>query len=361
MKKNECTETEKKVSVIVPVYNTAEYLVSCVRSITAQSWKNIEIILVDDGSKKDTADLCDILAMEDGRINVIHKKNEGSAIARETGVRKAVGKWIAFIDSDDELDGRDALKTLVETAEKTGADITVGNYRKIIENEKTNIKKISLPRIKDQKTVKFRFYGFVSDGHLSYEWGKLYCANFLRKNGIHHIPFRFTEDKAFNMKCCLSGASYAFVNTSVYCYRVNEKSVTFSHKKDFCDVWLGIAREFEKLQEKYPESEQMGDLLATHLMLGFYYYAKQEVSANQFPTIMMRAKLREYMSDPLVQKYSLYYQKKKCGRKFGNRMWAFFFNILAVIIRCKKEGIAYGFFKILLALNIENIVSRTNY
>ena len=360
MRKNEIAE-KKKISVIVPVYNTEEYLVSCVGSITSQSWGDIEIILVDDGSGKAASEMCDTLALEDDRIKVIHKKNEGLAAARETGVNSAEGKWIFFLDSDDELDGADALALLVGTAEKTGADITVGNYRRIMGGEKTGIKEFYLPRIKNQRTVKFRFYGFIRDGHLAYAWGKLYRADFLRENGIHHTSFSFTEDKPFNMKCYLAGASYAFVDASVCCYRVNEKSITFSYKKDFCDVWLGIAREFEELQNRLPESEQMGDLLSTHLLLGFYYYAKQEICAGQLSGKEVRENLKAYMCNPLVQKYSAYYQKRKCGREFESRIWEEFFNILARIINRKKAGVAYCLFKVLLAFNVESNVSKGQY
>ena len=89
------------VSVIIPVYNTEKYLLKCVDSVLAQTYTNIEIILVEDGSPDNCPTLCDEYAKKDSRIKVIHKKNEGSSLARKTGINNANGEYLAFVDSDD--------------------------------------------------------------------------------------------------------------------------------------------------------------------------------------------------------------------------------------------------------------------
>ena len=90
-----------KVSVIVPVYNTEKYLQQCITSITSQTIREIEIIIVDDGSREECAVLCDSLAKTDDRIKVIHKENAGPGFARNTGIEAAMGEYIGFVDSDD--------------------------------------------------------------------------------------------------------------------------------------------------------------------------------------------------------------------------------------------------------------------
>lgn len=90
-----------KISIIVPVYNILEYLPRCVHSLTAQTYRNLEILLVDDGSTDGTEKLCDSLAKEDERIRVFHKKNGGSSSARNLGIREALGSFLGFVDSDD--------------------------------------------------------------------------------------------------------------------------------------------------------------------------------------------------------------------------------------------------------------------
>ena len=95
------TEQNCLISVIVPVYNILDCLERCVNSICGQTWKNLEILLVDDGSTDGTGKLCDLLAEKDDRIRVFHKPNGGSSSARNLGISMAKGKWIGFVDSDD--------------------------------------------------------------------------------------------------------------------------------------------------------------------------------------------------------------------------------------------------------------------
>lgn len=95
---------QELISVIVPVYNVREYLTRCVRSLQAQTYENLEILLVDDGSTDGSGELCDVLAGEDGRIRVFHKQNGGSSSARNLGICRATGAYLGFVDSDDYVD-----------------------------------------------------------------------------------------------------------------------------------------------------------------------------------------------------------------------------------------------------------------
>ena len=88
-------------SIIVPVYNASKYLKKCVDTIISQTYENIEVILIDDGSTDNSGKICDQYSINDKRVKVIHKKNEGVSIARETGVKLATGEYISCIDSDD--------------------------------------------------------------------------------------------------------------------------------------------------------------------------------------------------------------------------------------------------------------------
>ena len=94
---------EKKVSIIVPVYNVEKYLEECVESLLKQTYRNLEILLVDDGSPDHCPQMCDDWARRDSRIRVIHKQNAGSGLARNTGMKNASGEYICFFDSDDYL------------------------------------------------------------------------------------------------------------------------------------------------------------------------------------------------------------------------------------------------------------------
>ncbi|MCQ2420443.1 MAG: glycosyltransferase [Clostridia bacterium] len=115
------------ISVIVPVYNVAQFLPRCVDSILAQSFRDFEVILVDDGSTDESGALCEQYAKTDSRIRVIHQENRGLSGARNTGIEHAVGAYLAFIDSDDFVPGY-MLRDLLDTAEQSGADFVKGNY-----------------------------------------------------------------------------------------------------------------------------------------------------------------------------------------------------------------------------------------
>ena len=111
-----------KVSVIVPVYNTEKYLKRCLDSILNQTLSDIEIIIVDDGSKEACALLCDQFAKSDSRIKVVHKQNAGLGFARNTGLSEANGEYVGFVDSDDYIEPM-MYETLYAAAKNNGADI----------------------------------------------------------------------------------------------------------------------------------------------------------------------------------------------------------------------------------------------
>lgn len=114
---------EKLVTVVVPVYRAEKYLDQCMESITGQSYRNLEILLIDDGSDDDCPRICEDWAARDDRIRVIHRKNEGLGSARNLGIRLAKGAYLCFVDSDDFLE-----KTALEEARKRDADVVVFGY-----------------------------------------------------------------------------------------------------------------------------------------------------------------------------------------------------------------------------------------
>lgn len=117
------------ISVIVPVYNIKEYLERCVDSILAQTWENLEVLLVDDGSTDGTENLVDELQKKDPRIRVFHKKNGGSSSARNLGIREAGGKYLGFVDSDDYIEP-EMFAEMYREAQNTGAYIVMCGFKR---------------------------------------------------------------------------------------------------------------------------------------------------------------------------------------------------------------------------------------
>lgn len=185
-----------KISVIIPVYNTGEYLNKCVESIIVQTYRELEILLIDDGSEKFTAELCDKLATKDNRICVFHKKNEGVSIARNYGLRKATGDYIGFVDSDDWIDKK-MYETLHRKILETDADIVFCDARTIWDNgriEADTFENISSALLCNAD---------ISPGTLCQMAGSA-CRGLYKASTIQGVRFpeglKFSEDRYFNLQ-----------------------------------------------------------------------------------------------------------------------------------------------------------------
>ncbi len=143
----------KLASIIVPVYNAKDFLPSCIDSLRRQSYKHVEILLIDDGSTDGSAAICDRAADRDRRIRVIHQKNGGIASAQNAGLEAAQGAYITFCDNDDLL-AVNAVEVLVEALEHTGADISKGRWQQFGQSQSEDILALSrTPRTPRRLTV----------------------------------------------------------------------------------------------------------------------------------------------------------------------------------------------------------------
>lgn len=129
-------ETNPLISVIVPIYNTAKYLPKCLDSIINQTYQNLEIILIDDGSTDDSGKIADQYAHKNSRIKVIHQKNQGLSGARNTGIKKTTGAYITFVDSDDYIEPK-MIEHLISSLYKTRADVSCCSFKEVYPNGKT--------------------------------------------------------------------------------------------------------------------------------------------------------------------------------------------------------------------------------
>lgn len=210
----------KKVSVVVPIYNTMNYLSKCVYSICKQTYRNLELLLVDDGSTDDSLKLCEYLAKNDSRIKVIHQNNKGLAEARNTGIEKATGDYICFVDSDDYIE-KSMIETLLKAIEKTSADVCEGSF--FIHFKNGEIRDVS----SEQKGIKYienrlNLINAYSDATILIPaWDKIY-----RLSSIKNIKFDkdcFKEDTDYIYKLCMSGKTFALVNKPFYHYIKRKK------------------------------------------------------------------------------------------------------------------------------------------
>lgn len=178
----------EKISVIIPIYNVEEYLRRCLDSVLGQTYQNLEIILVDDGSPDGCPAICDEYAARDPRIRVIHKPNGGLSDARNAGLDIAAGQWIGFVDSDDYL-STEMYEKLMEAMARTGSDMAVCNYC-FTDGEKTALASSGVEEeLVFERDDAIRL--LLEDGKFqNYVWNKLYRAEYWR-------DIRFPVGKAF--------------------------------------------------------------------------------------------------------------------------------------------------------------------
>lgn len=350
-----------KVSVIVPVYKTEQYLKECMDSVLKQDYPYIEIILVDDGSPDNCPALCDWYAESFPNVRAIHHENCGLGLSRNAGVKASSGEYIFFLDSDDCIDGERAIHLLVEQAEAKKADIVTGSFRRF--NDKM-VSKTNFHHLQDgsyTKTIDFRFKGFYRYGHLAYNWGKLYRKSFLEKYNLQCRAYPFTQDKAHNMACCAYRPVYAFIDESVYLYRVNEESVTFRYKENFMPVWISIATDFHKFLKERGIPNKFGDLMAFHIFFGSFFLVKQELGHKKHGILSSTRILKQYGKHPFVKKAMAALAKGKYVRKITPLSWKLVVRTAAILFTLHLYWPLACGIALLRKLQIDERITKARY
>ena len=223
------------VSIIVPVYNVEKYLCKCLNSIINQTYKDLEIILVDDGSKDTSGQICDEYASKDNRIHVIHKENGGVSSARNKGLAIATGEWVLFADSDDILPN-DALSYYAEVVNTYEVDMVLGSYvecnedGKIIKSDQKYFQK----QLSMLDCLKL-FYKSDTTLFQGYIWNRLIKLSIIQENNLkYNESIYFKEDGLFAvqyMVCCSLPCYYS--SKVVYNYYIHNNSCVNEYNSNF--------------------------------------------------------------------------------------------------------------------------------
>ncbi|MCD8150868.1 MAG: glycosyltransferase, partial [Clostridiales bacterium] len=226
------------VSVVIPTYNVEQYIQEALESFTNQTLKNIEIIVVDDGSTDSTLEIEKKLALQDDRITVIHQENQGAGIARNTGMMYATGKYIYFFDGDDYCMPT-FLSTVVSRAESVCADIVVFDYYRIDEITQKQTLCHGLSRSWLPKNKKCFNYEDVPDRIFSLvnptPWNKLYRREFVLETGLQFLGLSSTNDITFAALSVAKAEKITYIAKPYIYYRINRKNATTSYKQSKLD------------------------------------------------------------------------------------------------------------------------------
>lgn len=219
-----------KLSVIIPVYNTEKYLKQCIESVINQKNKDLEIILVDDGSQDSSSIICDNYASNYPFIHSIHIKNSGPATAKNVGYLQAKGEYISFIDSDDEL-MPNMYCTMLDSAYKNNADIVCCSYKQIDENGLiSHIDSTQMEYILNQEEgIK---HLLEKDKIYSQCWTKIYKRDILETNNILFVEgLKTEEDFIYNLYAFLNSKIITIVDYPLYIYTHRESSLSRDYFK----------------------------------------------------------------------------------------------------------------------------------
>ncbi len=202
------------ISVIVPIYNVEKYLQKCVDSIINQTYKNLEIILVDDGSPDNCPQMCDDYAKKDSRIRVVHKENGGLSDARNAGMEVATGEYVSFIDSDDYI-SLDFYETLFQTMVDNDSDIVECSVVKFYENEKFDEYSDDL-KVTNYETVD-ALDGLISENPIKqHVWNKLYKSSVALD--IPYAVGKLNEDEFWTYQVFGKAKKVTRINKTMYYY-----------------------------------------------------------------------------------------------------------------------------------------------
>lgn len=336
------------VSIIIPVYGTEAYLSECMSSVLEQDYGNMEAILVDDGSPDGCPALCDWYGERYEWIHVFHQKNQGLGVTRNTGLKNARGEFVLFLDSDDLLSQSNVVSVLMEMALKENADIVVGNFQRFRENQYASISRHHLASGNDTKTVDFRLRGFLTEGHLIMDWGKVYRRDFLLRNHLWCQSRIHMEDKLRNMMCCTCEPVYAFVENCVYLYRITEGSITQRYRektRSLKEDWIYVAEYFYRFLQKEQKLEQFGDLLAFHVFCGIFTIGRQPLEGTGEKRRKSAEILREYGRNPLVHCTLLALARGKYLKGMRSLFWMILLRLGSVLFCMRAYGvIVWGIF-----------------
>ncbi len=280
---------EKKISIIIPIYNVEKYLPTCVESILQQTYKNLEVILVDDGSPDRCPVICDELAQKDDRIRVIHQKNKGLSGARNTGIDNAQGDYLIFVDSDDTVE-QTLVEELYTYAEKWNCAIVACGRNYIFEDGQI-VCKIAHDESKVygfeeamQEMNSFRLFDMSA-------WAKIY-----RKELFEDIRFpegKLSEDYYIMYKLFDKAQTIGYVAKPLYNYLQRQSSISRNKKinHDFADA---AKKQMEFLDDKYPQMSVLGHTAYASANLTVYdFYLKNGVKCPKDKLLEFKKAVRD--------------------------------------------------------------------
>ena len=298
------------ITIVVPVYNVEKYINECVDSLINQTYKNIEIILVDDGSRDKSGTICDDYAASDTRIKVIHKQNEGLGFARNTGLKVAKGKFVTFIDSDDKAD-IDLIQKLVDGICEFDCDTCIGGFKRILENNTVCFEERYDKTLYEGKDVYDKLFarmlGSAPDKHDAVRmsvWNVMYSMDIIRKHNIEFPSERIfiSEDIIWDSEYYKYAKKANVISSTAYNYRITPGSLTQKYKPDMLEK---ICVLYSEMCNRLSNDEIKITRLQRQFFVNLRACIKQEnFSISRKSDIEIKAAIKEIVNNHVVNTVS---------------------------------------------------------
>ena len=284
---------EEKISVIVPVYNVEAYLEKCVESILRQTYTNLEILLIDDGSTDNSGDLCDQLALRDQRIRVIHKENGGLSDARNTGIEEASSDLIGFVDSDDYID-EDMYETLYRQMLESKAELSMcGHYDVYHQNPEKQVVAIQTWVLTPEEAIRMVMEAKILSVTAV---NKLY-----KKELFDQLRFemgKIAEDAFIMIRLIHQCSKVVATNEKKYYYVHRENSIT---TQKFSLKFLNVIEAYEQnaniIRENYPK---LTDVATMRLNWAYFYILDRLLVDSEFEDKALENRLLAFLKKNTV-------------------------------------------------------------
>ena len=295
------------VSVIVPVYNVEKYVLACLESLAAQTLKNIEVILIDDGSTDSSGAICENFARQDPRFRLFRQDNAGLAGARNTGLGLVRGEYIAFADSDDTVEP-EMLETMLSFAREANADIAICGRRLVWENGETETMfTLPAPEVFDSREAVRRF--LLSEGMDAAAWDKLYRAELF--TNVRYPRFFVSEDVPVTSE--LLSRSERIVHCGKPLYNYLQRRGSLSHV-GFEEKTMGLYHFYKdvglRMGQKYPELKEEGEFFFyKEMLVALYRYGESRTRSKNGKLLykQVRKNIRSILKNKfLAKKYKIF-------------------------------------------------------
>lgn len=286
------------VSIIVPIYNTGEYLYKCLESIVNQNLQEIELILIDDGSTDNSGEICDYYSEKDKRVCVIHKKNEGVSIARNVGIQAAKGEYIGFIDSDDWIE-KEMYQELYYYAKETGADIVMCDACTVYDDNKKEADTIS--SLNESVLLNKKEITPLNLREIAGSACRCIYKQELLK--IHAILFPtglpLSEDRIFNLKSMGNSEKFYYLKKAYYNRYVRTGSAVNKYYPNLLEIANQYRKEVLNAVERFWNTDKAYRQAYNQQFLGTYMSVVYNLHNVDCPLKMgeKRIELKELVSD----------------------------------------------------------------